>query len=61
MKTIKFDGEKYDWSMEECEDSDEFAVYLDLGNGHPECIGYADDDLAAREVVINELESQSAP
>ena len=47
--------------MEECEDSDEFAVYLDLGNGHPECIGYADDDLAAREVVINELESQSAP
>jgi hypothetical protein len=53
--TIKFEGEKYDWSAEPCDDCDDLAVYLDLGNGNPECIGYAEDADEAKELVREEL------
>ena len=55
--TLKINGEKYDWSAEACEDSDEYAVFLDLGNGKPECIGYADDADGIEEMVRDEIET----
>ena len=60
MKTIQVSAEKYDWSIEQCTDCDEFAVMLDLGNGRPECIGYATDEQDAKQMVIEEIETFTA-
>jgi hypothetical protein len=64
MKTItgtfKLDGERYEWSATLCEDHPSLAVYLDLGNGKPECIGYADDAEEAADMVKDEIETLTA-
>lgn len=57
---IKFEGTRYEWSAETCDDSDELAVYLDLGNGKPEHIGYAADESSVEEIAKDELEKLSA-
>jgi hypothetical protein len=38
--TVKFDGERYDWTAELCEDKESYAVNVDFGNGFPENIGF---------------------
>ena len=53
--TIKIEGERYDWTAEPCEDSDDLAVYVDLGNGKPEHIGYSTDEDEAEELVREEI------
>jgi hypothetical protein len=60
MRTIRFNGELYEWSADPCLDSDELAVCLDFGNGVPEHIGYADSISDARSLVLDELEKVSA-
>lgn len=58
MKTIKVNGQSYEWCIDRCIDCDEYAVSLDLGNGKPECIGYASNESEAKEMVIDEIEAR---
>lgn len=59
MKTIKVNGEHYRYNLQPCEDCDDFAVMLDLGNGRPECIGYAPNEDDARRMITDEIETLS--
>lgn len=59
MKTIKIDKKLYKYDMQPCEDYDGFAVMLDLGNGKPECIGYASDEREAENMIVDEIETLS--
>lgn len=45
------------WTASLCDDFDEYKVYLDLGNGKPEHIGYAADQAAIQALVCDELDS----
>jgi hypothetical protein len=56
---INYNGSLYDYTTQCCIDSYEIAVNLDLGNGHPETIGYLPADATkseVREMVREELE-----
>ena len=55
-RTIKFNGDYFDISTERCIDCPSFAVYLDLGNGRPECIGYVENEREAVDMAREELE-----
>lgn len=55
MKTIKVNGEYYQYELQSCEDSDDFAVMLDLGNGKPERIGYTSNEDDARRMITDKI------
>jgi len=38
--TVRYLGERYEYTADPVEGSADLAVYLDLGNGRPEHIGY---------------------
>ncbi len=62
IKSIKYNGECFDYSTEKCVDSYEIAINLDLGNGIFENIGYLRADAPealVRELIIEELERLS--
>jgi|LauGreDrversion4_2_1035121.scaffolds.fasta_scaffold323132_3 hypothetical protein len=59
---ITHNGENYEYTTERCIDSYEIVVNLDLGNGHPEAIGYLPADASnalVKALVIEELERLS--
>jgi hypothetical protein len=62
IKSIKFNGMFFDYSVEQCVDSYEITVSLDLGNGEFDHIGYLPADAPealVKVLIIEELERLS--
>jgi hypothetical protein len=62
IKSIKFNGMFFDYSIEKCVDSYEIAINLDLGNGIFDNIGYLPADAPealVKVLIIEELERLS--